>query len=267
MRAARVAGVTVMLDGQGGDEVLAGYQTTFPYLLADMIAAGRLSDATREIKAHRRVQGLSGRAVAQALVTPFLPQSMRWRLRGRRGGAHALVHPSLRAIDATPARADVASLPDRLRRQYGLILLERGLPELLRYEDRNSMAHSIEARVPFLDYRIAELTFGLPASELTQDGLTKQLLRRALEDVLPPVVRDRRDKLGFVTPEARFFRGALGELAADVFSSRAFGDRGLVNAAVARKRLAAHRGGHATAGFELWRALSVELWAQAYIDR
>ena len=267
MRAARAAGVTVMLDGQGGDEVLAGYPTTFPYLLADMVAAGRLSDATHEIRAHRRVQGLSGRSVAQALVTPFLPRSLRWRLRGRRGGAHSLVGPSLQAIDATPERADLADLPDRLRRQYGLILLERGLPELLRYEDRNSMAHSVEARVPFLDYRIAELTFSLPAAELARDGLTKQLLRNAFSDVLPPVVRDRRDKLGFVTPEARFFRGALGELAADVFSSSAFRERGLVNAAAAGKRLAAHRDGHVTAGFELWRALSVELWAQAYLDR
>ena len=267
MRAARAAGVTVMLDGQGGDEVLAGYPTTFPYVLADLIAAGRLSDATREIRAHRRVQGLSGRSVAQALATPFLPRSLRWRLRGRRGGAHALVGPSLRAIDATPERADVTDLPDRLRRQYGLILLERGLPELLRYEDRNSMAHSIEARVPFLDYRIAELTFGLPAAEIAHDGLTKQLLRNAFADVLPPVVRDRRDKLGFVTPEARFFRCALGELAADVFSSRAFRERGLVDAAAASRRLAAHRDGHETAGFELWRVLSVELWAQAYLDR
>ena len=88
------------------------------------------------------------------------------------------------------------------------------------------MAHSIEARVPFLDYRIAELTFGLPAADLAGDGLTKLLLRRALADVLPSVVRERSDKLGFVTPEARFFRGSLGEMAADVFSSRAFRERG-----------------------------------------
>ena len=255
MRAARSAGVTVMLDGQGGDEVLAGYPTTFPYLLADLLASGRLGDATREIKAHRRVQGGSGRSIAQAVITPFLPRDVRWRLRGRRGGAHALVGPSLQDIDPTRERADITNLPDRLRRQYGLILLERGLPELLRYEDRNSMAHSIEARVPFLDYRIAELTFGLPAADLAGDGLTKLLLRRALADVLPSVVRERSDKLGFVTPEARFFRGSLGEMAADVFSSRAFRERGLVNEETARKQLAAHRGGVTTAGFELWRAL------------
>jgi asparagine synthase (glutamine-hydrolysing) len=266
MRSARLAGVTVMLDGQGGDEVLAGYPTTFPYLLADAAAAGRFGAVARECSAYRRVQGGSVATVLGALMLPFLPRGLLWHLRARRGGAHTLLGPSLPAMDATRERAPVENLPDRLRRRYGSILLERGLPELLRYEDRNSMAHSIEARVPFLDYRIAELTFGLEAEELVRDGFTKRLLRNAVADVLPPMVRERPDKLGFVTPEARFFRGALGDMAGDVFSSRAFAERGLVNAPVARKRLAAHRAGETTAGPALWRALSVELWARACLD-
>src|SRR5205823_5778236 len=117
----------------------------------------------------------------------------------------------------------------------------RGLPELLRYEDRNSMAHSIEARVPLLDHRLVELAFSLPGGELIRRGETKSVLRRAFADLLPPEVRDRRDKLGFVTPEARFLRTALGELAGDVFSSRVFAERGFVDAAVARRRLERHR--------------------------
>ena len=129
------------------------------------------------------------------------------------------------------------------------------------------MAHSIEARVPFLDYRIAELTYGLPADELVHRGVTKHVLRNALGDLLPASVRDRRDKLGFVTPEARFFRGELGALAEDAFTSRSFEDRGFVDPAAARAQLAAHRAGRATAGFELFRALGVELWARAYLDR
>src|SRR5919202_752848 len=89
------------------------------------------------------------------------------------------------------------------------------LPELLRYEDRNSMAHSLEARVPFLDYRLVELAFSLPGDELIRNGRSKDVVRRALADLLPPEVRERRDKLGFVTPERRWFReGALGRLAA-----------------------------------------------------
>ena len=127
------------------------------------------------------------------------------------------------------------------------------------------MAHSLEARVPFLDYRLVELCFSLPGHELIGGGRTMAVLRRALADLLPAPVRERRDKLGFVTPEKRWLRGRLGELAADVFASRSFAERGLVDAQAARSRLARHRRGEAEAGMELWRALNLELWARTYI--
>jgi asparagine synthase (glutamine-hydrolysing) len=129
------------------------------------------------------------------------------------------------------------------------------------------MAHSLEARVPFLDVRLVELLFSLRASELIDRGRTKAVLRRALGDLLPPVVRDRVDKLGFVTPESSWLRNGLGELAADVFASQSFRERGFVNAAATRRRLEEHRAGERTAGNELWRALNLELWARTYLDR
>ena len=110
----------------------------------------------------------------------------------------ALARPGRRAFPAE------RTLPDRLRSQYHVVLAQLGLPELLRYEDRNTMDHSLEGRVPFLDHRLVELLYGLPATELYNEGSTKLVLRRALTDLLPPEVRDRKDKLGFVTPEQRF---------------------------------------------------------------
>src|ERR671923_48468 len=169
-----------------------------------------------------------------------------------------LVHPDLRAVAPAPA-PNGSPFPDRLRRHQQLILTRRGLPELLRYEDRNSMAHSIEARVPFLDYRLVELCFSLPGGELIGGGRTKDVLRRALGDLLPPIVRQRRDKLGLVTPERHWLRGSLGELTGDVFSSRSFAERGFVDAAAARRRLERHRRGEVEAGMELWRAPKVQL--------
>jgi asparagine synthase (glutamine-hydrolysing) len=156
--------------------------------------------------------------------------------------------------------------PDRLRRQLHVLLTRRGLPELLRYEDRNSMAHSLEARVPLLDHRLVELAFSLPGDELIRNGATKSVLRRALADMLPPEVASRRDKLGFVTPEGRFMRGALGDLAADVFASSSFRARGFVDAKAASARLSSHRSGDQHAGMELWRALNLELWARRFLD-
>ena len=127
------------------------------------------------------------------------------------------------------------------------------------------MAHSLEARVPFLDYRLVELLFSLDAGQLIERGRTKAVLRRALGDLLPPVVRDRVDKLGFVTPEGRWLRGPLGDLAGDVFASRSFAERGWMDAQAVRARLDRHRRGELEAGFELWRALNLELWARTFL--
>jgi asparagine synthase (glutamine-hydrolysing) len=154
----------------------------------------------------------------------------------------------------------------RLQRHLEDLLLRRQLPELLRYEDRNSMAHSIEARVPLLDYRLVELLFSLDARALIDGGRTKILLRRAFGDILPPAVRDRNDKIGFAAPQAWWLLGPLGELASNVFASRSFRERGFVDADAASARLERHRQGDLTAGFEVWRALVVELWAQAHFD-
>ena len=251
-----------MLDGQGGDEVLAGYPpATWSYRLADLAAGGHVTAFGREV----RSAGLSPRAAAFAAATPFLPSSVRWRLRSRRRGQYRLVHPRLAGIDGPPGAPPGGPFPDRLRRQYHVILSQLGLPELLRYEDRNTMAHSLEGRVPFLDHRLVELLYGLPAELLVRDGTTKVVLRDALADLLPRDVSARRDKLGFVTPELRFMRGRLGDLVEETLSSQSARDRGFVAVDEALRRLEAVRGG-APAGFELWRATSVELWARAYLD-
>ena len=263
MREARGAGLKVMLDGQGGDEILAGYRAFFGYRLSDLLRAGRLTEAAGELRAFAGVNG--SRWAAVALVNPHVSDRFRLAARSRLRGSATLAAPELRRLE--PAGGENGAVfPDRLRRQLHLVLTRRGLPELLRYEDRNSMAHSLEARVPFLDHRLVELAFALDGSELIRRGETKSVLRRALADLLPPTVRARRDKLGFVTPERRFLRGSLGELAGDVFASRRFAERGFVDAAAARERLALHRRGKLDAGFELWRALNAELWARRFLD-
>src|SRR5207253_1679555 len=212
MRAAREAGVTVMLDGQGADEILAGYHGYFGPYFADLLVRRRLGELRRELGAYRSLHGASAATAAVALARPFLPERVRRIARARTKGSAALVHASLRTLQPV-AEQNGSPYGDRLRRQLHLILTRRGLPELLRYEDRNSMAHSLEARVPFLDYRLVELLFSLEGGHLIERGRTKAILRRALGDLLPPIVRDRIDKIGFATPEAAWLRGPLGQLA------------------------------------------------------
>jgi asparagine synthase (glutamine-hydrolysing) len=262
MRAAKEAGLKVMLDGQGADETLAGYHGYFGPFFADLLRRGQLRELGAELRAYRTLHGAGLGTTAVALARPFLPERVRWAARGRVRGGTALVHPDL---PPTTVEHGNGSGGGYLRRQMELILGRRGLPELLHYEDRNSMAHSLEARVPFLDYRLVELLFSLGSNELIERGRTKAVLRRALGDLLPPVVRDRVDKLGFVTPEAAWLRDGLGALATDVFASREFRERGFANAAASQRTLQRHRAGERTAGFELWRALCVELWAREFL--
>jgi asparagine synthase (glutamine-hydrolysing) len=265
MKAAREAGIKVMLDGQGGDEIFAGYLTSFGPRFADLVLGGRIREFAREAQAFRRMQGAGAGDVATALVRGALPEGIVDRVRGRRSGASTLVHPALRSL-GRPATNGRKAMPTRLQRHLEELLLRRQLPELLRYEDRNSMAHSIEARVPLLDYRLVELLFSLDARVLIEGGRTKILLRRAFADILPPAVRDRTDKIGFAAPQAWWLLGPLGELAASVFASDAFRQRGFVDADAASARLQRQRQGDVAAGFEVWRALVVELWAQAHFS-
>jgi asparagine synthase (glutamine-hydrolysing) len=255
-----------MLDGQGADEIIAGYHDNFSSHYADLLLAGSFRELQAEVASYRALHDVGLGATAGALARPFVPNRIKPFMRGRMTGAAALINQDLRGF-ARSNRRNGSPFPDRFRRHLELLLLRRGLPALLRYEDRNSMAHSLESRVPFLDYRLVELLFALPADQRIHRGWTKNVLRRALHDLLPPPVRDRVDKRGFGTPEGTWLRGELGALAGDVFASQSFRDRGWLNASAVHARLARHRRGEVDAGFELWRALNVELWAQAFVDR
>ena len=264
MRRARQAGVKVMLDGQGGDEVLGGYDGYFGFLFGDLLLQGRLRALSTELEAYRRLRGVGHARAAGALLRPFVPDSVQWAARSRARGAHALLHPDLRA-QPTELPTSGNTFPDRFRRRLHLVLTRR-LPELLRYEDRNSMAHSIEARLPYLDYRLVELMFSLEPHHLIRHGRAKVILREAVGDLLPESVLQRTDKMGFQTPEAGWLAGPLAPFAEEVLTSRASRERGYVDvgAAQASIRRQADRGWEA--GSPLWRAVSVELWAQTFLD-
>jgi asparagine synthase (glutamine-hydrolysing) len=95
-------------------------------------------------------------------------------------------------------------IPKRGGKSYydlSLSCIQYGLQDLLRYEDRNSMAFSIESRVPFLDHRLVEYSLGLQSSVKLNEGWTKYILRKAIQDVLPSTVVWRKDKKGFITPQ------------------------------------------------------------------
>ena len=140
--------------------------------------------------------------------------------------------------------------------------VQTSLPSLLRYEDRNSMAHSIEARVPFLDHRLVELAFRLPAETKVRGADTKRLLREAMRGVLPEPIRTRRDKLGFRADPGAAARFALARreaLAANVAPvEEAWFDPAAVRAFIDAAQV------DPGLDFPLWRVVNVKLWARAH---
>jgi asparagine synthase (glutamine-hydrolysing) len=131
--------------------------------------------------------------------------------------------------------------------------------------DRMAMANSLEGRAPFLDHRLIEFAVRLPVALRIRNRRGKHLLRRAAARWLPQAVLEKR-KQGFGVPLGQWFRGPLKGLAADVFGSRAFIERGLIQAPAAQRYLQRHVAGEADFGEILWLMVSFELWARRYVD-
>jgi asparagine synthase (glutamine-hydrolysing) len=208
MDLARQRGATVLLDGQGADEVLGGYRP-FAVWLAQLLRSGQLGRAVREAQAVRRVTGLDPLPLLARALAVHMPDWVLVGLRSKRLREAVLasgLKPDLRKLLLEQQAVQRESYSDQrdLNHHLARLIVEDSLPNLLRYEDRNSMAFSIEARLPFLDYRLVEFVFTRAAHLRIRDGWTKWIQRTAVEDLLPAEVVWRRDKVGFETPERRW---------------------------------------------------------------
>ncbi|MGQ0713213.1 MAG: asparagine synthase (glutamine-hydrolyzing) [Gemmatimonadaceae bacterium] len=218
-RLAKANGVTVMLDGQGADEYLAGYSHYVASLLASLARRGRWGSWWRERRDARRIVG----------VDPVPPRAaLRYWLQPRSdaGSASRVVVDAERdvsflrgAVRSDFAREEARTVElagDPFKPRLYADLMHGHLQELLRYADKNSMAFSREVRLPFLDHRLVEFSLSLPSTMLLGGGWSKRVLRTAMGDVVPPEILARRDKVGFMAPWARWwndaaFASAIGE--------------------------------------------------------
>ncbi len=254
----------VLLDGQGGDETLAGYFRYLPTRLRDLAGSG---DWAGFASLWGQVSDRLGFATTLLhTFEPWLPAALVNVLRSRFGQGKDRVLSS--ALRKTASTAPVATRSTRsgLWDQLAFDSTVRQLPSLLRYEDRSSMAFAIETRLPFLDYRLVEFAFALPDQERLDGVVTKAIARRALGDRVPRSVLERRDKMGFETPTDLWLRGRYaGELRKRLGRKGPFQD--WVDPTVVASSLDDYLAGRREIGLQIWRWLSLEAWSQAYIAR
>lgn len=206
---AKKKGVTVLLDGQGADEILAGYHPYFTTFFNEI----RKRSGTKfenEFSAYRQLH--EGNTINAKIRKPGLRKAIASNFPGLANKIAIKVlnlkmkNTSLMAADfyseyRLMAHNDFKFDFGHLNSHLYFSTFEVGLPTLLRYADRNSMAHSREVRLPFLSHELVEFVFSLPSELKISEGWTKYLMRISFEDLLPKEITWRKDKIGFEPPQ------------------------------------------------------------------
>ena len=266
MGLAKKRGVIVLLDGQGGDELLAGYPPSFYFLFSQVLKQVDLWRLIKEINGFRKNHMKMPNQFITRMLAALLPTRMKYLghpgLKGRMEWADRSFQKRYFRNFTRPGK-----FKHELNNYLYHIFRSTTLPGLLHYEDRNSMAFSIETRLPFLDYRLVEYVFSLPAEQKIKEGATKVILRGAMKDVLPEEIRDRRDKMGFVTPEDFWFRTILKNQIEGIVRSKSFSDRGYFNIAKVKEVFNDYCNGRGNNRSIIWRWVNLELWLRIFMDR
>ncbi len=259
--------VKVMLDGQGADEQLAGYHNYFGTWFAQLFREMRWGVLAREICATHRVHGYSVMWAIKQVANNLLPEWLRQPLRRWVGKASGYTEVlNLRALNARaldPFVTAGASHARSVRDQSHAQLVATTLQMLLHCEDRDSMAHSVEARVPFLDYRLVEYVLGLPDDYRIAGGVTKRILRDAMRGILPERVRMRMDKLGFVTPEEIWLKERSPDEFRNALNAAIQASQGIIEPR-ARDILEHMIAGRLPFSFQIWRLISFGAWMRVF---
>lgn len=255
--------IVVVLEGQGADELLGGYYMYAPAAIFDAVRMGRWRQAGRHLQwLVRHSSPLRG---GLELARAVMPSAHIWWRRWR--GDESVYSGCLakgpdKQQDREGAPIYTESLANALRRSH-----EGSLSTLLHYGDAISMAHSIESRLPFMDFRLVEFVFSLPTEFKIRDGNNKVLLKEAVRGTVPDAILDNPYKLGFVVPIRQWFRDQSDEIVYPVLMSDKCRRRGLLEPRALERALRLHSSGRIDLSSHIFRWLTLELWCQEVLDQ
>ncbi len=202
-------GIKVMLDGQGADEIFGGYSAYAGARFASLVTQFNWVNAWFFLNNAAAWPGRDKKMILKTAFKFFIPEQIKPLSRiliGKKSKSLWLNENWFKLNAVSMKFRDYKySNKDHLREELLRSLGSTSIPMLLRYEDRNSMAHSIESRVPFLNKELVEFVFSLPEEYLVdQQGTSKAIFRKAMRGLVPDEILDRRDKIGFETPEEQW---------------------------------------------------------------
>ena len=250
MQAARKNGITVLLDGQGGDETLLGYEIYYGVYYISLLVRHGLLAMAKGIRSAQINNSNMGLLNSFKFIIGCLSGPARYWVYRRR-------HPYIAAPKNTPCYLNAYA--KACLDEFALQELEIGatnLPVLLRYEDKNSMAHSVETRLPFIDYRTLETALSLPRELKIRDGWSKWVLRKMMNGHMPDEIVWRKNKMGFDAPDDIWLTRHLPKMIRAVSSSP------LLSAMTDIKRLV--KAYPRLDKRSQWRFYSVALWENAF---
>lgn len=270
MEEAKRKGVKVLITGQGGDEIFSGYNKYYPYYFADLFSGLKISKLCKELSMLDESNTFSKKdaffAAMKIIGSDIYSKTLKNIL-----GPSPVARPAFLDKDFFEEnmflRNEYADgFSSYLDRELYNSLTVSPLPSLLHIDDRNSMAHSVESRPPFLDYRLAEFSFTLPYHMKISGGVTKHVLREAFRGRLPEEIRSRRDKMGFVTPVGEWFKGELKDYMYGIVSSADFEKRGIFDRQGVRAVLQSNLRGEKDFNFTIWSWVNLELWFNRFFN-
>ncbi len=268
MEAAKTKGIKVLLTGQGGDEILAGYHKYYPYYFLDLARDLKWDLLAREFNDLQPTNGLRRKIGSMAKIagSRMFSERMKRFFTGQLRQAPAFLKKDFlmtaNVVDNGTSKVFASFLDQEL---YDSMTISP-LPALLHIDDRNSMAHSVESRPPFLDHRLVEFVFSLPYELKISNGITKHILREALKDIVPHKIITRRDKKGFATPMNIWFGRELKDYTLDIFNSPEFAKRGIFDKMGVDSMLNAHFDGERDHSCAIWSWINLELWFRKFMD-
>ena len=250
----------VILDGQGADEIFFGYGYHYVNYLYEHLRKGRYVYFAKDLKKilfHNK--GIKG-SLIKFLISMFIPYIIKEKIK-----QHTL---KKEGITLFPSKFE-----DKLFKKLKNInelteysLIESPLPEYLNFEDKISMSYSVEARVPFLDYKLVEYASGVPYTCKIHNGIRKYVLRESFKDILPKEIYERMDKKGMTNDEELLFKTVLTDFINEVYSSQSFKGRKYWNPETIVSDYHSFIAGKKRYNPIFWRTLAVELWLREYFQ-